>query len=339
MSARCYFGAVGGRYDQLIVTGLTARAPAKLNLQLSVGPLRPDGFHDVVTVYHAVSLFDEVTVSPSSRISVQVEGEGAKQVPVGRGNLAAQAAMALRRATGISGGAKIVIRKKIAVAGGLAGGSADAAATLVACNSLWAAGLSGTDLFELAAGVGSDVSFSLCGGTAIGIGRGEQLSPALVSGRYHWVLAFADAGLATAAVYAECDRLRALRMEREGPNSADRPNLRGANAVSSALLAALRAGDAAAVGRLLSNDLEPAALSLQPGLRRVLRVGREHGALGSIVSGSGPTCAFLASGREHALDLAAALTGAGVCRNVTAVHGPVAGAVVTPQPSGRPSRI
>ncbi len=339
IAARCGGGAAEARYDQLIVTGLTARAPAKLNLQLSVGPLRPDGFHGVATVYHAVSLFDEVTVRPASRISVQVEGEGAKQVPVGRGNLAAQAATALRRATGISGGARIVIRKRIAVAAGLAGGSADAAATLVACNGLWAAGLSAADLSELAAGLGSDVSFSLAGGTAIGIGRGEQLSPALVSGRYHWVLAFADTGLSTAAVYAECDRLRATRTSNDGLDSGDRPSRPGAHGVSNALLAALRSGDAVAVGQLLSNDLEPAALSLRPGLRRVLSAGRERGALGSIVSGSGPTCAFLAGGREHALDLAAALTGAGVCRNVTAVHGPVQGAVVTPQPSGRPSVI
>lgn len=325
------------------MTGLTASAPAKLNLQLSVGPLRPDGFHDVATVYHAVSLFDEVTVQPASRITVQVEGEGARDVPAGRGNLAAQAAIALRRAAGISEGAKIRIRKRIPVAAGLAGGSADAAAALVACNALWAAGLSHAELSELAASLGSDVPFSLAGGTAIGLGRGERLTPALVSGRYHWVLAIAAAGLSTAAVYAEWDRLRASSAAGDGYAlggrvSRSRPGVaRARPGVSHDLLAALRSGDPAAVGALLSNDLEPAALSLRPQLRRVLAAGKEYGALASMLSGSGPTCAFLARGREHALNLAAALTGAGVCRHVTCAAGPAPGAVVTSQPADRPS--
>lgn len=325
------------------MTALTARAPAKLNLQLSVGPLRQDGFHDVATVYHAVSLFDEVTVQPASRITVQVEGEGAREVPAGRGNLAAQAAIALRRAAGISGGARIRIRKRIPVAAGLAGGSADAAAALVACNMLWAAGLSHADLSDLAATLGSDVPFSLAGGTAIGLGRGERLTPALVSGRYHWVLAIAATGLSTAAVYAEWDRLHALGTAGDGFAGADRVSRshHGVSGdrpgVSHDLLAALRSGDATAVGALLSNDLEAAALSLRPQLRRVLQAGKEAGALASMLSGSGPTCAFLARGREHALDLAAALTGAGVCRHVTAVAGPAPGAVVTSQPADRPS--
>lgn len=329
------------------MTGLTARAPAKLNLQLSVGPLRPDGFHDVATVYHAVSLFDEVTVQPASRITVQVEGEGARDVPAGRGNLAAQAAIALRRAAGISEGAKIRIRKRIPVAAGLAGGSADAAAALVACNALWAAGLSHADLSDLAASLGSDVPFSLAGGTAIGLGRGERLTPALVSGRYHWVLAIAATGLSTAAVYAEWDRLRASSAAGDGHAgdghagggrvSRSRPGAGHARpGVSHDLLAALRSGDPAAVGALLSNDLEPAALSLRPQLRRVLAAGKEYGALASMLSGSGPTCAFLARGREHALNLAAALTGAGVCRLVTCVAGPTPGAAVTSQPADRP---
>ena len=209
------------RYDRLIVTGLTARAPAKLNLQLSVGLLRPDGYHDLATIFHAVSLFDEVTVRPAGRVTVRVAGEGAGEVPGGRGNLAVRAANALRKAAGIRDGAEISIGKRIPVAAGLAGGSADAAATLVACNRLWQAGLGPAELSELAALVGSDVPFSLAGGTAVGLGRGEQLSQALVSGRYHWVLAVADAGLATADVYAECDRLRAARRRRRaGPRAA-----------------------------------------------------------------------------------------------------------------------
>jgi 4-diphosphocytidyl-2-C-methyl-D-erythritol kinase len=324
---------VRARYDRLIVTGLTARAPAKLNLQLSVGPLRPDGYHDLATVFHAVSLFDEVTVRPAGRVTVRVAGEGAGEVPGGRGNLAVRAANALRKAAGIRDGAEISIGKRIPVAAGLAGGSADAAATLVACNRLWRAGLGPAELSELAALVGSDVPFSLAGGTAVGLGRGEQLSQALVSGRYHWVLAVADAGLATADVYAECDRLRAARVAGDG--SAHGGHARsGRRAVSRDLLAALRSGDATAVGALLSNDLQPAAMSLRPQLRRTLQAGREHGALGTIVSGSGPTCGFLARSEEHALDLAASLAGAGVCRQVARVSGPVSGATLMTRPAG-----
>jgi 4-diphosphocytidyl-2-C-methyl-D-erythritol kinase len=313
----------------LIVTGLTARAPAKINLQLSVGPRRPDGFHDLATIFHAVSLFDEVTVRAARSITVRVEGEGAGEVPLGRSNLAAAAARLLRKATGISGGAEMVIRKRIPVAAGLAGGSADAAAALVACNKLWSAGLSPADLSELAAELGSDVPFGLAGGTAVGLGRGERLTQALASGRYHWVLAVADGGLSTADVYAECDRLRAAQRTARVPGAAEPIG------ASRDLLAALRSGDAAAVGALLSNDLQAAAISLRPQLRRTLEAGSEHGALGSIVSGSGPTCAFLARSERHAVDLAAALAGAGVCRKVARASGPVAGAVAGTHADGR----
>jgi 4-diphosphocytidyl-2-C-methyl-D-erythritol kinase len=318
-------------YDQLIVNGLTARAPAKLNLQLSVGPLRADGYHDLATVFHAIDLFDELTVQPAPRLSVRVEGEGARHVPAGNANLAARAAAALRRAAGVTQAAKILIRKRIPVAAGLAGGSADAAAALVACNRLWGAGFGSAELAGIAAGVGSDVPFCLAGGTAVGLGRGERLSPALVSGRYHWVLCVADAGLSTAAVYAECDRLRA------GGGDGRRTPRRRADGVSSDLLAALRSGDPAAVGALLSNDLQPAALSLRPQLRMVLEAGRERGALGGVVCGSGPTCAFLAAGEKHALDLAVALAGAGVCRYVARASGPAPGAMVVQQAGERSS--
>ncbi|HXZ73090.1 MAG TPA: 4-(cytidine 5'-diphospho)-2-C-methyl-D-erythritol kinase, partial [Streptosporangiaceae bacterium] len=191
---------------------MTVRVPAKVNLQLAVGPVRADGYHDVATVYHAVSLFDEVTVAPADRELVAVNGEGADSVPMDGGNLAARAARALARAAGTGSGdapgLAIQITKRIPVAAGLAGGSADAAATLVACNELWGTGLSQRELCELAAGIGSDVAFGLLGGTAIGIGRGEQVTPALTSGTLQWVLAFADGGLSTADVYAASDRLR-----------------------------------------------------------------------------------------------------------------------------------
>ena len=312
------------------MTPVTVRVPAKVNLQLSVGPLRADGYHDLVTVFHAVSLFDEVTVRPADRTSVQVTGEDAAAVPAGRANLAVRAAAALAKAAGPKRVPKsavaIEIRKRIPVAAGLAGGSADAAAALVACNELWQAGLSGPELSEVAAGVGSDVAFALLGGTAVGVGRGEQLTAALAAGTYHWVLAFAAGGLSTPEVYATCDRLRAARAGRSaGPPRPLRP---GPPELSTALMAALRSASPAAVGPLLANDLQPAALSLRPGLRRTLAAGREHGAIGAIVSGSGPTCAFLAADAGHARELAVSLTGAGVCRAVVRVHGPVPGAAV-----------
>ena len=318
-------------YHRLVVTvtPVTARVPAKVNLQLAVGPPRADGYHDLVTVFHAVSLFDEVTVRPADRTKVVVTGTGAGSVPSGQANLAARAATALARATRsrrprAKAAVLIEIRKRIPVAAGLAGGSADAAAALVACNELWRAGASAQDLQTVAAEVGSDVPFALLGGTAVGQGRGEQLSAALVTGAYHWVLAFAAGGLSTPEVYAACDRLRAAAADaRSGPGSAAaQPQL------STALMAALRSGDPAAVGAELTNDLQAAAISLRPDLRRTLTAGRQLGALGAMVSGSGPTCAFLARGAAHARDLAVSLTGAGVCRSVVSVQGPVGGAAV-----------
>jgi 4-diphosphocytidyl-2-C-methyl-D-erythritol kinase len=306
-----------------IVIGVTVRVPAKLNLQLAVGPPRGDGYHDLVTVFHAVSLFDEVTVTPADRDGITVTGEGADRVPADSGNLALRAVAAFRAAVpgvaepGVAGTVHVRIAKRIPVAAGLAGGSADAAAALVACNELWDAGLSQTQLVEIAARVGSDVAFALLGGTAVGRGRGERLTPALApSTPYHWVLAFADGQLSTPEVYATLDRLRA--------DGAAEPVL------DAALMSALRSGDARLLGRALSNDLQQAALSLFPGLRKTLAAGLELGALGALVSGSGPTCVFLAASANRALDLAVSLSGAGVCRSVARVTGPVPGAAVVP---------
>jgi 4-diphosphocytidyl-2-C-methyl-D-erythritol kinase len=314
------------------VSAVTVRVPAKVNLQLAVGPARPDGYHELVTVFHAVSLHDEVTVGRAARAEVSVTGEGAASVPRDGDNLAMRAAAALARAAGLIRPARVVpdggghpavppvaieIRKRIPVAAGLAGGSADAAAALVACNELWQAGLSQAELAAVAAEIGSDVAFALAGGTCVGQGRGERLTQALTSGQYHWVLAFAADGLSTAEVYRTCDRIRASREVNPAPPRLD-----------TGLMAALRSGDPAAVGPLLSNDLQPAALSMRPDLRRTLAAGREHGALGALVSGSGPTCAFLARDEKHAISLLVALTGAGVCRSAVRVAGPVTGAVV-----------
>jgi len=299
------------------VTPVTVKVPAKLNLQLSVGPRRADGYHDLVTVFHAVSLYDTVTVAPADQDEVTVTGEGASAVPQDGDNLALRAVAALRAAVpGVIEPVRITIAKRIPVAAGLAGGSADAAAALVACNELWDAGLSQQQLCTVAATVGSDVAFAVLGGTAVGRGRGEDLTPALApSAQYHWVLAFADGQLSTPEVYGTLDRLR--------------PGYSTAPVLDSALMTALRAGDPVRVGKALSNDLQPAALSLFPALRKTLAAGIELGALGALVSGSGPTCMFLARNAARGLDLAAALSGADVCRSVATVTGPVSGAGIT----------
>ena len=306
----------------MIVTSVTVRVPAKINLQLAVGPLRPDGYHGLVTVFHAIGLFDMITVAAAAADSVTVTGEGAGQVPADGDNLALRAVRALRAVVAAQAGPEVAvtINKRIPVAAGLAGGSADAAAALVACNELWRAGLPVRELCEIAAGVGSDVAFAVLGGTAVGRGRGERLTPALMpAARYHWVLAFADGTLSTPEVYGTLDRLRAAD-GRAG--KAAEPEL------STELMAALRAGDLERLGRSLSNDLQAPAISLFPALRKTLDVGRESGALGALVSGSGPTCLFLARDARHATDLAVALSGAGVCRTVTRASGPVPGATV-----------
>jgi len=326
------------------VTWVSVRVPAKINLQLAVGPRRPDGYHDLVTVFHAVSLHDEITVEPSGRDRVTVTGEGADQVPADRDNLALRAVAALRSAVrdraGGPGRVHVTIAKRIPVAAGLAGGSADAAAALVACNELWGCGLTQQQLIPIAATVGSDVAFALLGGTAVGRGRGEQLTPALAPAtQYHWVLALADGHLSTPEVYGALDRLRGGKGAR-GDGQSPRPGgPRGVApretaqsprevAPDTGLMSALRSGDAKLVGPRLSNDLQQAAVSLFPPLRRTLTAGLEFGALGALVSGSGPTCVFLAASAERALELAVAISGAGVCRSVSRVSGPVPGAAV-----------
>jgi 4-diphosphocytidyl-2-C-methyl-D-erythritol kinase len=305
----------------LFVTSVTVRVPAKINLQLAVGPLRPDGYHGLVTVFHAISLFDEVTVTAADADSVTVRGEGADHVPENGDNLALRAVRALRaeqdrRGSAPGDGVAVTIGKRIPVAGGMAGGSADAAAALVACNELWDAGLSQADLCEVGATIGSDVAFAVLGGTAVGRGRGERLTPALVApARYHWVLALADGHLSTPAVYGKLDKLRA---EQDVPE----PGL------SNDLMAALRAGDVERLGAALANDLQAPAIALFPALRKTLSAGREFGALGALVSGSGPTCFFPARDEAHATELAVSLSGAGVCRAVATATGPAAGASV-----------
>ncbi|MBA3619337.1 MAG: 4-(cytidine 5'-diphospho)-2-C-methyl-D-erythritol kinase [Acidothermales bacterium] len=310
---------MSGRSDNPVA--VTARAPGKVNLQLSVGARGSDGYHDLVNVFHAVALYDEVTAYPADRLTLTVSGEGARTVPADDRNLAARAAQALAARTARTPRVRLHVQKAIPVAAGMAGGSADAAAALVACDALWCTGMRRSDLLELAAGLGSDVPFALVGGTAVGIGRGDLLTPAMARGEYHWVLAFATGGLSTPAVYAELDRIRSRRVLPE-------PGL------SPPLMAALRASDVRGVGAALSNDMQVAALTLRPALRRTLEAGREHGALGAMVCGSGPTCAFLARDEEAAVDLAVALSGSGVCRIVRRVRGPAPGARLVEDAAG-----
>jgi 4-diphosphocytidyl-2-C-methyl-D-erythritol kinase len=304
------------------VPEVTVRAPAKVNVHLAVGPLRPDGFHDVRTVYLAVSLFDTVAARPGDGLSLTVSGEGAgpdagtDAVPSDRRNLVWRAAELLARWAGVPADADIDVTKAIPAAAGLAGGSADAAAALVALDALWGTRASRDDLVELAAELGSDVPFSLLGGVALGSGRGEQLSPVLARGQTHWVLGIARIGLSTPAVYAELDRLRDEGRVPDGTRLLP----------DEGVLAALRSGPPTSLAASIANDLQSPALSLRPDLRRGLRAAEQAGALAAMVSGSGPTVAALVQDGDAAVRLAAELAGQGVFRTVRAVHGPVPGA-------------
>ncbi|MEU6669772.1 4-(cytidine 5'-diphospho)-2-C-methyl-D-erythritol kinase [Streptomyces sp. NPDC046727] len=294
---------------------VTVRVPAKVNVQLAVGAARPDGFHDLANVFLAVGLYDEVTVTPADELRITCDGPDAGQVPLDRTNLAARAALTLAARRGIEPAVHIHIAKDIPVAGGMAGGSADGAGALLACDRLWGTGASRAELLAICAELGSDVPFSLVGGAALGIGRGEQLTSLEVGGTFHWVFAMAERGLSTPAVFREFDR---LAEGREIPEPV----------ASQELLEALAKGDAEALAAAVSNDLQPAALSLFPELADTLEAGRGAGALAALVSGSGPTTAFLARDAESAEKVAAALRASGTCRAVRTAAGPVAGATV-----------
>jgi 4-diphosphocytidyl-2-C-methyl-D-erythritol kinase len=311
---------------------VTVRVPAKVNLHLAVGETRPDGFHDLVTVFHAVSLCDEVIVAATDMPGVEVFGEGAPgtaiEVAADESNLAWKAVLALSRHVGREPLVRVVLRKAIPVAGGMAGGSADAAATLVGLSALWKLDLPRDQLAPLAAELGSDVTFALHGGTALGTGRGEQLVPVLTRHTVHWVLALHHRGLSTPTAFAELDRLRAAS------GSPSMPPRAGA---VEPVVEALASGDPNQLALLLGNDLQAAAVSLEPTLRRTLRAGVEAGALAGIVSGSGPTCAFLCADEAAAIRVAAELAGVGVCRGVRVAHGPVPGARVVEDPEPAPT--
>lgn len=302
----------------MVLNSVTVRVPAKVNLQLSVGPREANGYHNLVSVFQAVSIFDDVTITKShagSGVTISISGEQTHGVPEDGSNLAVKAAYLIAEKFDIDVDVHIEVKKSIPVAGGMAGGSADAAATLVAMDALYKLEATREELLELGGQLGSDVPFMIAGGTAVGTGRGDQLTAALSRGTYHWVFALSTVGLSTPAVYSECDRMRA-ELEIADPK------------VSDSLMQALLSGDPELVGRALTNDLQNPACSLRPALSLVLEVGRDYGALGAIVSGSGPTVAFLVADEEAGLDLAVALTASGVVGSVARATGPVHGARV-----------
>ena len=307
------------------------RVPAKINLHLAVGPLRSDGYHDLATVFHAVSLFDEVTVAATEHPGVEVHGEGSAEVPTDDSNLAWRAVELVAEHAQRPPDVRVVLRKGIPVAGGMAGGSADAAGALLGLSTLWKLDLTREELARMAARLGSDVTFALHGGTALGTGRGETIVPVLSRHPQHWVIALHRAGLSTPAVYGELDRLR-----RQSGSRSARVGERSVEPV----LEAVAGGDPRQLALCVGNDLQAAAVSLVPELRRTLRAGVDAGALAGIVSGSGPTCAFLCASADAAVDVAAQLAGAGVCRTVRVAHGPVPGARLVdphePPPVPRP---
>ncbi|MGC4757328.1 4-(cytidine 5'-diphospho)-2-C-methyl-D-erythritol kinase [Micromonospora trifolii] len=293
------------------------RVPAKVNLHLGVGPLRRDGYHELNTIYHAISIYDELTARRGDTLALTMEGEGTGELALDDTNLVIRAAHALAGYAGVLPHARLHLRKQIPLAGGLAGGSADAAAALVACDALWGTGLSRDELAGIAADLGSDVPFLIYGGTALGTGRGEAISPVLARPTsWHWVVAIADGGLSTPTAYRELDRLRDSGAAGAPLGSTD------------ALLGALRQRDPRVLARTLGNDLQDAALAMRPALADTLKAGEAAGALTGIVSGSGPTCVFLAANAADAERIAAELTVAGVCREARVAHGPVAGARV-----------
>ncbi len=299
-------------------TVVHARAPGKVNVFLKVGAVMEDGYHDLATAYQAVSLFEEVRASPASDFSVEFSGSiDTSGLAVGGTNLVIKAARALARKAGYRGGVHLEVEKNVPIAGGMGGGSADAAATLLACDALWGTSASKDELLAIATTLGADVPFSFTGGTAIGTGRGDQLSPALAKGKFQWVLALADFGMSTPGVFHELDRHRDRHAQDIFP-AEHQPS------VDANVLQALRAGDPHMLADVLHNDLQAPALHLAPGLGKVLQLGEENGALAGVLSGSGPTVAFLVADADSALELQVALSASRL--RVVRATGPVHGA-------------
>ena len=289
----------------MVTRSVTATAPGKINVCLRVGPLRDDGYHDVATIYQAVSLVEEVTVTEADGFTASFSGPiDTSHLKVDESNLVIRAARAVAAAANYDGGVDIQVVKRLPIAGGMAGGSADAAATLVAVDALWETNLGSSRLNDIAATLGSDIPFALHGGTALGVGRGEILTPVLAKGVFHWVVVVNEGGLSTPEVFRQLDRHREA-------HSIDIETVAVDPTVDAELLQALRTGDAAALAEYLRNDLQAAALQLKPQLGETLEFGETHGALAGIVSGSGPTIALLVEDEDAADHLVAAFTADG----------------------------
>lgn len=274
---------------------VTASAPGKINLFFTVGALQPDGFHEVVSIYQALNLRETVSVTAAKEFSLTVSGitEG---VPTDETNLAIKAAKFVSRSP-----LAIHIEKSVPVAGGMGGGSADAAAVVVAASKMLGAKVTASETVAL----GSDVPFAILGGTALGTGRGELLAPLETAGEFHWVLVPAPFGLSTPEVYRTLDELRPEPEERD----------------AMPLIAALRKGVPSDIAPLLHNDLQQAALHLRPELQETIDALESAGALRAMVSGSGPTILALVESADEAVRIAEACGG-------FATSGPALGAHV-----------
>lgn len=294
---------------------VTVRVPGKVNVYLGVGPREFSGFHNLATVFQSVNIYDEITVENSEHFEIVAEGQYASRIPTDQSNLVWAAAKLVAAACGRDANVKITINKSIPIAAGMAGGSADAAGTLLACDTLWNTQIPRDQLDAMASELGSDVPFMLHGGCAIGTNRGDVLAPVMTRGIFHWVFGTYTDGLSTAAVYERTDNLR-------GPDFDAVPN------VPVEVLSAITHGDSVALGALLRNDLQTATITMKPRLTSALEFGLEHGALGAIVSGSGPTCAFLVKDEKAAIDLVVALSSSGLVDQAVRAHGPVHGARV-----------
>lgn len=294
---------------------VTVRVPGKVNVYLGVGPREFSGFHNLATVFQSVNIYDEITVENSEHFEIVAEGKYAARIPTDQSNLVWAAAKLVAAACGRDPNVKITINKSIPIAAGMAGGSADAAGALLACDALWNAQIPRDQLDALASELGSDVPFMLHGGCAIGTNRGDVLAPVMTRGIFHWVFGTFNEGLSTADVYERADNLRGIDFD-------------GVPSVPVEVLSAITQDDAVALGALLRNDLQTAAITMRPGLTSALEFGLDHGAFGALVSGSGPTCAFLVKDEKAAIDLVVALSSSGLVDQAVRAHGPVHGARV-----------
>ncbi len=265
-------------------------APAKINLFLWVGERRADGLHEVSTVMQSVSLADELAITRSDDVSLDVTPPGS--APEDESNHVVGAVRALRGACSNGSGAALHLSKKIPAGAGLGGGSADAAAALIGLNEQWSCGLSKKALEKLGATIGSDVPFCIRGGTAGGIGAGERLGPLISKEPLWWVIAKPEGSLSTADVYKRFDELGG-----QGPSDPDPVDLADA----------LARGELQRIATALSNDLEQAAVSLLPGLDSMRGALIDAGAIGAVMSGSGPAWCGLARDEAHANEIASRL--------------------------------